>query len=83
MLYGVLGHLPYFTPIWGCLPLNFTPDTQSLVPCALLFSGISVSYVGLFSLLLKGLGVFPHQLGRFDGHISSLAIHMLILVHFL
>ena len=39
------------------------------------------SYVGL-SLLLKGLGVVPHHLGRFGGHISSSAVHMLILIHF-
>ena len=35
-----------------------------------------------FPLLLKGLGVFPHHLGRFGGHISSSAVHMLILIHF-
>ena len=36
-----------------------------------------------FPLLLKGLGMFPHHLGRFGGHISSSAVHMLILVLFL
>ena len=36
-----------------------------------------------FSLLLKGLGVLHHPLGRFGGHISSSAVHMLTLVHFL
>ena len=56
----VLGHT---TPIWGCLPLNYTPHTLLLVLCALLFSGISV-LMWVFPLLLKGLGVFPHHLGR-------------------
>ena len=56
----VLGHT---TPIWGCLPLNYTPHTPLLVLCALLFSGISV-LMWAFPLLLKGLGVFPPSLGE-------------------
>ena len=59
-LFSVLGHS---TPIWGCLPLNYTPHTPLLVLCALLFSGISV-LMWAFPLLLKGLGVFPHHWGR-------------------
>ena len=66
----VLGHT---TPIWGCLPLNYTPHTPLLVPCALLFSGISV-LLWDFPLLLKGLGVFPHHLGRFWGDTSALQL---------
>ena len=53
-------------PYWGCLPLNYTPHTPLLVPCTLLFSGISV-LMWAFPLLLKGLGVFPHHWGRFGG----------------
>ena len=56
----VLGHT---TPIWGCLPLYYTPHTLLLVLCALLFSGISV-LMWAFPLLLKGLGVFPPSLGE-------------------
>ena len=59
--FSVLGHS---TPIWGCLPLNYTPHILLLVLCALLFSGISV-LMWAFPLLLKGLGVFPHHWGRF------------------
>ena len=33
-----------------------------------------------FPLLLKGFGGVPHHLGRFGGHISSSAVHMLILI---
>ena len=73
--------LEHITSIWGCLPLNYTPHTPLLVPCALLFSGISVSYVGL-SPSIEGFGGFPHHLGRFGGHISSSAVHMLILILF-
>ena len=43
----------------GALPLNFTPHTQSSVPCALLFSGISVSYVGPFFPSVEGFGGVP------------------------
>ena len=67
LLKCVLGQLPYTTPIWGCLPLNYTPHTSLFVPCALLFSGISVSYVGL-SPSIEGFGVFPHHLGRLGAH---------------
>ena len=53
-------------PLFGVPPLNYTPHTLLLVPCALLFSGILVSYVGL-PLLLKGLGVFPITWGGLGG----------------
>ena len=78
----VLGQLPCTSPIWGCLPLIYTPHTSLLVPCTLLFSGILVSYVGL-SLSIEGFGCVPPSLGEVWGHISSLAVHMLILVLFL
>ena len=59
--FSILGHS---TPIWGCLPLNYTPHTPLLVLCALLFSGISV-LMWAFPLLLKGWGCSPHHWGRF------------------
>ena len=54
--------LPYITPVWGCLPLITLPTLSHWFPVHQYVSGISVCYVGI-SLLLKGLGVFPHQLG--------------------
>ena len=65
-LFSVLCVLGHTTPIWGCLPLNYTPHTLLLVPCALLFSGISV-LMWAFPLLLRGLGVFPPSLGEVLG----------------
>ena len=80
-LFFCLMYIGTHHPYLGCLPLNYTPYTPLLVPCTLLFSGISV-LMWAFPLLLKGLGVFPHHLGMFGGHISSSAVHMLILIHF-
>ena len=81
-----LGQLPYTTPIWGVPPLNYTPYTSLLVPCALLFSGILVSYVGLSSSI-EGFGVFPHLLGRLGGTSALSCLHahscsFLFLVHY-
>ena len=58
----VLGHLPYTTTVWGCLPFNYTPTLSHWFPVHQYVSGISVCYVGI-SLLLKGLGVFPMSWG--------------------
>ena len=54
----VLGHLPYTTPVWGCLPFNYTSTLSCWFPVHQYVSGISVCYVGI-SLLLKGFRVFP------------------------
>ena len=69
MLWGVVmgsplcwDTLPYITPVWGCLPLNYTPTLSCWFPMHQYVSGISVCYVGI-SLLLKGLGVFPPSVG--------------------
>ena len=67
LLKCVWGQLPYTTPIWGCLPLNYTSHNSLLVPCALLFSGISVSYVGL-SLSPEEFGGVPPSLGEVGAH---------------
>ena len=56
----VLGHT---TPIWGCLPLYYTPHTLLLVLCALLFSGISV-LMWAFSPSIEGFGGVPPSLGE-------------------
>ena len=50
-------------PLFGGTSPLITPLTPLLVTCALLFSGISVSYVGAFPLLLKGLGGVSPSLG--------------------
>ena len=50
-------------PLFGGASPSFTPHTLSCwFPVHWYVSGISVCYVGI-SLLLKGLEVFPHQLG--------------------
>ena len=70
-------------PLFGGASPLITPPTLS---CWFPVQCYSQGYWYLmwaFPLLLKGLGVFPHHLGRFGGHISSSAVHMLILVHFL
>ena len=82
LLKCVLGQLLTPSLFGGSSPLITPPHTSLLVPCALLFSGVLVSYVGL-SPSIEGLGVFPHHLGRLGGHISSPAVHVLILVLFL
>ena len=67
LLNCVLGQLPYTTPIWGCLLLNYTPHT---LHCWFPVHCYSQGYGFLmwaFPLLLKGLGVFPHHLGRLGG----------------
>ena len=55
LLLVCVGTPPLHHPYLGCLPLNYTPHTQLLVPCAILFSGILVSYVGL-SPSVEGFG---------------------------
>ena len=72
----VLGHT---TPIWGCLPLIYTPHTLLLVLCALLFSGISV-LMWAFSPSIEGFGGVPPITGGGWGD-TSVAVHMLILLH--
>ena len=71
----VLGHT---TPIWGCLPLYYTPHTPLLVLCALLFSGISV-LMWAFSPSIEGFGGVPPITGGGWGD-TSVAVHMLILL---
>ena len=53
-------------PYLGVPPLNCTPNTPLLVPCALLFSGILVSCVGL-SPSIEGFGFVPPSLGEVWG----------------
>ena len=67
-LHFVLGHLPYTTPIWECLPFNYTTHTQSLVPCAFVcFRDISMlcghfpSVEGFGGLPPISWGVWGHQ----------------------
>ena len=64
----VLGHT---TPIWGCLPLYYTPHTLLLVLCALLFSGISVLMWAFSPFFWRVWGCSPHHWGRLGWHIGS------------
>ena len=62
----VLGHFPYTTPIWGCLPFICTPHNQLLVPCALVcFMDICMS-CGHFPFCW-GFGGVPPSFGGFWG----------------
>ena len=63
----VLGHLPYNTPIWGCLPFNYTPTLSCWFPVHQYVSGISVCYVGIFPSVEVFGGVPPINWG-FRGH---------------
>ena len=65
--------LPYITPIWGCLPFNYTPTLSHWFPVHWYVSGISVCYVGI-SLLLKGLGVFPPSVGGLGASALEMSI---------
>ena len=64
----VLGHFPYTTPIWGCIPFNYTPTLSCWFPVHWSVSGISVCYVGIFpsvegfgDVLPISWGVWGHQ----------------------
>ena len=61
LLKCVLGHLPYTSPIWGCLPLNLHPPHFIVGSLCMLFSRISVSYVGFFPSI-EGFGGVPPSL---------------------
>ena len=50
--------LPLHHPCLGMPPLHLHPHTQLLVPCALVCSGISVCYVGIFPSV-EGFGGVP------------------------
>ena len=56
----VLGHT---TPIWGCLPLYYTPTLHCWFSVHCYSQGYQF-LCGPFPLLLKGLGVFPPSLGE-------------------
>ena len=68
--------------VGGCFLLNVYWGTPPLFggaspypPTLLCFRDIS-SYVGAFPLLLKGLGCFPHHLGRFGGTSALCCSHV-------
>ena len=55
----VLGHLPYTTPVWGCLLFSCTPHTQLLASlCISMFWGY-LYVMWAFSLLLGVWGCSP------------------------
>ena len=57
----------------GASPSNTPPTLSHWFPVHQCVSGISVCYVGI-SLLLKGLGMFPHQLGGFGASALKMSI---------
>ena len=88
MLWGVVICLNVFwdssltPPLFGGVsPLITPPDFIVGSLCIAILRDIG-SYVGL-SPSIEGFGGFPPSLGEVGGHISSPAVHMLILVLFL
>ena len=77
----MLGHPPLHQPCLGVPPLNYTPTLSHWFPVHQYVSGISVCYVGI-SLLLKGLGVFPHQLGASALEMSICSFLYSFVVHY-
>ena len=65
----------------GASPLITPPTLHCWFPVHCYSQGYQY-LIWAFSLLLKGFGGVPNPLGRFGGHISSSAVHMLILVLF-
>ena len=58
----VLGHLSYTTPVWGCLPFNYSTHTQSLVPCASVFFR-DISMLCMHFPSVEGFGGVPPSVG--------------------
>ena len=85
LLKCVLGQLPYTTSIWGCLPLNYTPTLHCWFPVHCSSQGYWF-LMWAFPLLLKGLGVFPHHLGRLEGtlalQLSTCSFLFFFVVHY-
>ena len=76
----VLGHPPLHHPCLGVPPLHLPlPTLSHWFPVHQYVSGISVCYVGI-SLLLKGLGVFPHQLGALGASAPEMSICSLLCI---
>ena len=69
-------HHPYL----GMPPLNYTPTLHCWFPVHCYSQGYQF-LCGPFPSI-EGFGVFPPSLGEVWGHISSSAVHMLILIHF-
>ena len=55
--------------LFGGAPLNYTPTLHCWFPVHCYSQGYRY-LMWAFPLLLKFLGMFPHHLGRFGGHIS-------------
>ena len=54
----VLGHFPYTTPVWGCLPFICTPTLSCGFPVHWYVLGISIYCVGIFPSV-EGFGGVP------------------------
>ena len=79
-----VGTPPYTTPVWGCLHFNYTPHTQSLVPCALVcFRNISM-LCGHFPSV-EGFGGVPPSVGEFGAsalEMSTCSFLYIFVVHY-
>ena len=71
---GGCNGLPFvWDTIWGCLPFNYIPHPQSLVPCALVcFRDISMLY-GHF-LSVEGFGSVPPSVGSLGASALEMSI---------
>ena len=73
---------PYITPVWGCFPFNYTPNTQLLVPCALVcFRDISM-LCGHFPSVEGFGGVFPISWGASALEMSYAHSFTFLVVHY-
>ena len=71
----VLRHLPYITPVWGCLPFNYIPTLSHWFPVHQYVSGISVCYVGISLLSGRVWGCFPLSWGWGHQHLRCPYAH--------
>ena len=76
---------PYTSPVWGCLPMSYTPNLLVGFPVHLYILGISAYDMGNISLMLGVWKVFPNLLGFLGASAHGVSIcfflHILI-VHY-
>ena len=83
MLWGVIrallhvGHLLTPAPVWGCLPICYTPTHSLAFLCISMFWGYLHEIWGIFPLCWRFGGCSP-SVGGFGG-ISTWGVHMLFL----
>ena len=69
----MLGHFPYTTLVWGCLPFIGTPMLSCCFPVHWYVLGISVCYVGIFPSV-DGFGHVPPLVGGLGASALEMSI---------